>query len=609
MTTLEPAGIDDPARLRAVRSTGLLDTAPDEAFDGLARLAASLLDAPFAFVTLVDDRRSFWKSRIGIEDPSLVQNDVEESFCQYVVNSGQALIVDDVRLNPLTSNNPSIAKMGVAAWAGYPLESPDGHVLGSFCVLDVRAREWTQRDAEVLRVLSLAASREVSLRESTADGQLSNAKLNLLVEAGQILAESLEVEKSVGRLARLIVPLLGDWCVVSVVQSDGQLKDLGWWHATDTGRELVEDFVRDRLTDLGTFGATQQAKRNHQPVVVDHGALEAGLAVLVGPRARQAYQLLMPDSYAVFPMAAGNRVNGVLAIMRDAGRVPMSRVAIEVATGIAHRAGLALENARLFEAQRVAAEQLALANARILATARHDRVVARALQDALLPKITDSGQFDVSARYLTADGADQVGGDFYDVIVTEEGVTTLVIGDVSGHDIAAAAVMGRITNMLRALVSDRPAESPAEVLGRLDRVMRDLRVRSMTTAALVRIDGSGVRQLRWSNAGHLPPICVSASGEVRFLSGAPDRPLGVNVRTERVDHLDAMDSDATLILYTDGLVETRSRDVDTGLAEFFQYLKDNHRLPLDGLLDGALAALVSDQPTDDVAIVGVRLRR
>ena len=161
-----PAPVFDPVRLAAVRATRLLDTAADEPFDRLARLAAAVLEAPLAFVTVVDERRSFWKSCIGVEAATEDdrQNPVEESFCQYVVGSGERLIVGNTRENPITRDNPSVEKMGVEAWAGFPVHAPGGEVLGSFCVVDTRPREWTEHHVAVLKTLSEAASGEVALR-------------------------------------------------------------------------------------------------------------------------------------------------------------------------------------------------------------------------------------------------------------------------------------------------------------------------------------------------------------------------------------------------------------------------------------------------------------
>ena len=155
--------VASPVRLAAVARSGLLDTAPEEPFDRLTRLACELLGAPFGFVTVVDERRSFWKSCIGVPGPDR-QNPVGESFCQYVINTDGAVIIGDARLDPMTRDNPSIESMGVIAWAGFPVRSPDGQVLGSFCVVDNRSREWNDQDLRTLEVLSHAAGGEVALR-------------------------------------------------------------------------------------------------------------------------------------------------------------------------------------------------------------------------------------------------------------------------------------------------------------------------------------------------------------------------------------------------------------------------------------------------------------
>jgi phosphoserine phosphatase RsbU/P len=165
------SGILDPARLAAVARTRLLDTDPEEPFDRLARLAAALLDAPFAFVTIVDERRTFWKSRIGLAETGVAAHDqpTEESFCQYVIATGEQLIVGDAARDPRTRENPSVVAQAIGAWAGFPIHAPTGEILGSFCVVDVRAREWSDQDIHVLQTLASAATAEIALRAALLD--------------------------------------------------------------------------------------------------------------------------------------------------------------------------------------------------------------------------------------------------------------------------------------------------------------------------------------------------------------------------------------------------------------------------------------------------------
>lgn len=169
----------DPGRLAAVRATGLLDTGAEAAFDHLTRVAARALDVPYAFVTIVDDKRSFWKSCYGIgsTDPADRQNTVEESFCQYVVRSDAPLVVGDAPHHPVTSDNPSIESMGVQAWAGWPIRSADGHVLGTFCAVDIETREWSDDATELLALMADAAANEIRLRIAAEDAEAEAARL------------------------------------------------------------------------------------------------------------------------------------------------------------------------------------------------------------------------------------------------------------------------------------------------------------------------------------------------------------------------------------------------------------------------------------------------
>ncbi|GAA2706622.1 PP2C family protein-serine/threonine phosphatase [Actinoplanes palleronii] len=186
--------LTSPARLAAVRRTGLLDTGPEEPFDRLTRLACELLGTPFGFVTVVDDQRSFWKSCVGVTGTDR-QNRAEESFCQYIIATDDAVIIDDARLNPMTQDNPSIVSMGVIAWAGFPVRSPDGQVLGSFCVVDDRPRHWEPQDLRTLEVLAHAASGEVALRiaadEAAREAELARASAERYRQLAHTVQQSL----------------------------------------------------------------------------------------------------------------------------------------------------------------------------------------------------------------------------------------------------------------------------------------------------------------------------------------------------------------------------------------------------------------------------------
>ncbi|MBT2882458.1 GAF domain-containing protein, partial [Streptomyces sp. McG6] len=142
-----PAALSDPARLAAVRGTGLLDTGPEPVFEDLATLAARITGAGRAFVTLVDEERSYWKSCVGVDVTGGRENPVRESFCYFLVGfGGDPFTVEDAAHDPRTRDHPGIGPMRIGAWAGYPLLGPEGEVLGSFCVVDESPRAWTEAD-------------------------------------------------------------------------------------------------------------------------------------------------------------------------------------------------------------------------------------------------------------------------------------------------------------------------------------------------------------------------------------------------------------------------------------------------------------------------------
>ncbi|MEJ2886404.1 PP2C family protein-serine/threonine phosphatase [Actinomycetospora aeridis] len=168
--------IDDPRRVAAVVATGLVDTPPEEAFDRLTRLASDLVGAPMVFVTLVDDDVSFWKSATGVDDEiGPRQYPASESFCRFVVTSGAEQVIPDTGADGRTRGMAAVETMNIRAWAGIPIRAANGEVLGTFCAMDVRPREWTHRQLEILRTLSQAAGGEIALRSALQEARLASA--------------------------------------------------------------------------------------------------------------------------------------------------------------------------------------------------------------------------------------------------------------------------------------------------------------------------------------------------------------------------------------------------------------------------------------------------
>lgn len=182
-------------RVQAVRATGLLDTAPEEAFDRLTRLVSDLIAAPMVFVTLVDERRSYWKSTAGFDagPPEQRQNLVEESFCQFVVNAGSEQTIPDTRADSRTRDMAAVEALDITAWVGIPIHSSDGQVLGTFCAMDTEVRHWNERDLEVLRTMAHAAAGEIALRVALRETQQAYAEAERHAENAERQARLAEV--------------------------------------------------------------------------------------------------------------------------------------------------------------------------------------------------------------------------------------------------------------------------------------------------------------------------------------------------------------------------------------------------------------------------------
>ena len=203
------AVLADPARLGAIEATGLTDSEPEEAFDRLTRLVQRCLRVPVALVSIVDDRRQFFKSHQGLAEPwcSLRETPLSHSFCQHVVVRDAPLVVEDARLDPLVRANLAVPDLNVVAYLGVPLRTPDGHAIGSLCAIDSVPRPWNDGDRESMEALAEAVMAEIATRyrlQEQADAigsslALSSALFDALFES---TAHPLAVLRSDGGVAR-----------------------------------------------------------------------------------------------------------------------------------------------------------------------------------------------------------------------------------------------------------------------------------------------------------------------------------------------------------------------------------------------------------------------
>lgn len=165
------AAVKNGERLEALHATGLLDSDISPSFDRLARLAAHVLHAPVALVSLVDSDRQFFKSCLGLPEPwaSRRGSPLTHSFCQHAVATREPLLVSDAREHHTLRDNLAIRDMGVIAYAGIPLIDADGHALGTLCVIDSQPRHWTTHQVQLLTDIAASVATEISLAHAAAE--------------------------------------------------------------------------------------------------------------------------------------------------------------------------------------------------------------------------------------------------------------------------------------------------------------------------------------------------------------------------------------------------------------------------------------------------------
>jgi PAS domain S-box-containing protein len=446
-------------------------------------------------------------------------------------------------------------------------------------------RAWPTPDGLSVYFIEVTERREAQERAERAA-----RRLTLVAQVSAELAGTLDVKAATARLPRIVVPALADYCILTVIDDDGHPRDVGSWHVDPASRTVLESYARVRLDAMPLTAPVGRALHSDEAVTF---AGDDVLQLLPPGRARDLLTVLAPGSEVALPLRARGRTLGLLTLFYADGHTPTAED-VSVAQDVADRAGLAWDNARLFSQQQQMAE---------------------VLQRSLLTEPPEPDHAEIVVRYLPAAEAARVGGDWYDAFLQPNGSTMLVIGDVVGHDTAAAAAMGQVRSLLRGIAAYSDA-GPAEVLRGLDAAMTVLQLDTLATAAAARFEQTdderrrGVTRLVWANAGHLPPLAVHPDGTVAVLADwKADLLLGVNAATERAESVVTLDRGSTVLLYTDGLIERRDADLDTGLDRLRTHLAELAHLPLQQLCDELITRLVDGKPEDDVALVAVRLHR
>ena len=435
---------------------------------------------------------------------------------------------------------------------------------------------------------------------AVAQAERAAAREQLLSRITEELAGTLDADDAATRLARMITPAVADWCIVTLIEDTAAagdrrgLQTAASWHADPALRGAVEDYAQSRLSAMDDDAIVLRALRTGQPQHLPVGAAGAAHDMLAPGLARDSIDVLSPEAIAVLPLPGRTGPVGLLTVCNGAGRGSFSPEDLVTIRHVAGRAGLVLDNARLY---------------------RQQRSLAEGFQRSLLTAPPEPDHLQIVVRYVPAAQAAEVGGDWYDAFLQPGGATVLVIGDVVGHDTQAAAAMGQIRTIVRTLGA-HDHDGPATVLTQADQVMQTLQSAILATALVARLEQTAderdqrLTRLRWSNAGHPPPMILTPDGRVELLAAErADLLLGVDPAATRREFEVTVERDAVVLLYTDGLVERRDEDLDHGLARLQALVAELAGRDLDELVDEVLARMLPAVPDDDVALIAVRLHR
>ncbi|MFE7124872.1 SpoIIE family protein phosphatase [Streptomyces sp. NPDC057617] len=431
---------------------------------------------------------------------------------------------------------------------------PDGLACYFADITERRQREEEREAAE-----RQAAERAARIQELTAD-----------------LAEAVTTQDVTDAVARRVLPPFGASGLVIQVNENDRMWVVGMVGYPEEFREEVNGVsasrrapAADRLrTRIPWFcGSVEEYARTYPEHAARPGAIHK-------------------EAFAFLPLIVSGRGVGVCVIAFDRPHefTGEERTLLMAVSGLVSHA---LERARLYDAEHSRAQQL------------QRTLLPRALPT--LPAVT------AAARYLPAGQGMDVGGDWYDVIPVSGCRVVLVIGDVMGHGLSEAVTMGRLRTAVRTLTDlELP---PEEILNHLSELISGLGDDSFATCLYAVYDPTnGV--CTFASAGHPPPAVVHPDGSVTFPESAPDPPLGVAEPPYETVELQVPE-DSLLVLYTDGLVESSCRDIDTGMDRLAQLLAAHHDGDLDDLCDRLTSELLpaDQQNPDDAALLVVRAHR
>jgi GAF domain-containing protein len=455
----------------------------------------------------------------------------------------------------------------VSAWACLPLAIGDRGI-GSLAIGLPAPQAFSDDDLEFLTALADQCGHALERARLLGAEAANRRRLELLAEAGRIFAAPLDVQLTSVQFSRLVVGRAADAVSVHIREFDGRYSVAAAEHV-DADQLEAQRRIADALP-ASIAAAYDRLLQDGAPLLVSGLEIDAFIAAVEDAEVRDALRRRPATSSILLPLVSGGRGLGVLTITTiTGGHPPLEDADVEEMVELAGRLALAVDSARLL---------------------RQQTEIAHTLQRSLLPSsLPQVPGAEVAVRYLPgAEGVD-VGGDFYDVIPLPSGRIGLVVGDVMGRGIRAAAVMGQLRAAVRSYCLE--GHPPAALLTRLDRLVGTLEEGMLVTALYAEWDPARSTVL-CACAGHLPPLLRLPGEAPRYVELDPGVPLGVGAHAYTEVEL-TLPPGALLLAFTDGLVEGPDLPVEDGMDRLAAVVAD-----ADGALAVCDAALDELRPFD-----------
>jgi GAF domain-containing protein len=587
-TTQSGAGFRVPAESAAIARIAAVtgELAASESLDAIVTVVADhisyAVQAAVSTLILRDGDRLVIAGQHGVASDKAIRWSVfpvsDENPASEAVRTGQPVIAATAaevrRRYPRMAGDTPLGRSVISL----PLRAA-GEVIGAIGL--TFEQNWNPGPFELNFLMTFADACAQAIRRvrATEEAASSATQLRFLASASAELSSSLDYRTTLSNVAQLSVPTLADWCAVDLVV-DGSLTTLAVAHVDEAKVAWAWKLLENYPTDMDARTGAPNVVRSGIGELTSDITDEMLIAVARDEEHLRLCRELNMRSVIIVPLLARGATLGTMTLIRAEPSPKFNGSDLSVAEDLGRRAGVAIDNARLFDE-----------------TAN----VAMQLQQALLPgHLGELAGWQTCAHY-SPDGHADVGGDFFDAVVLPDGRLALFIGDVMGHGIAAAATMAQIRAAIRAFLTVDP--DPEVVIGKLDGMFEQLVLGALVSLVYAVIDPAG--EVRLANAGHCPPMVVSNSGRAEFLHDTTRLLLGAGPARTPITEL-VVEPGEVLLLYTDGLIERRDENIDAGLARLAEHGPSLISAPLQTALTQLVERVAADDVHDDIAVIAIR---